>query len=1007
MADYTLIANSGIQVIRLTARIEADKLRKQKLVYYEDVDIKRQRFWLEELFLIPDLDAYALKSDLRSRNALDSRGFIKNDADFSGLRLFGDNQSQVFESGNINQVLKSFQNKWLPIPFFKDNNLNTDFFGPTDWARIFIIPGSDNQLNLVLCMDTTTVESPSEIHGPEINENPQENKFSLCKNEDLILHFLDSLLGCQWVEDYLRQFFTPEDGDSQTRHIASYLYLLRILKTIEDFPVVQLISDKGGVFDVDMVIDVGNSKTCAMLFENPNDLRFNFNKVKQLELIDLTRPDRVYEESFSTKLVFVKPDFGSKISELNQFNRFKWPSFVRVGKEAERLINMSDLDLSIRQESRSYHSSPKRYLWDSEASEFEWTFLNEDGEVAKSAFIHGISEQLKSDGSLCTDGIFGTKSCFSKQSLMTFVFLEIITQATRQINSFEFRSNHGDTNSKRRLKRILISCPTAMIKEEQIALRKAADDAVVLFNNFHKIIKNNTRDLTFENSLVEVIPSAADLKLDLTQIERKKDWVYDEATSAQLLYLFSAINHKFDGNAELFFNLYGKGGNGRNKKLTIGSIDIGAGTSDLMICNYDYSYGESVVINPDPVYWESYNYAGDELLKEIIQKVLIEGSPKNDGDSGCAGVIYNYARQIGIKDAAALINGFFGKNNANYGYRARLMRISFINQIGIPLAMRYLEMANKPDSEAKYFTYNELFTKDKTNVALLEYFHKHFGFRFEELTWHLNPARVNEIIEQCFAKSMLQISKLMQLYACDIVVLSGRPFSLKRLELLLRQYMPVSPNRMINLNNYWIGKWYPFSDDFGYIKDPKTIVSVGSLIALAGGRIFKLENFKIDIRLLKEKLNSTARFIGNWKDNTIPKVFLDPEKEQGNFTVYDLPFYIGFKNLNSSNYPARILYTLQFNNQNIRNQLGLHQHINRTSINDEVENRKTKLRAKLPYNVTVNRDFERDPEKIKIEFILDNAGEDLTKSNLELKLQTLGGSDEYWLDSGEFNLMAE
>jgi hypothetical protein len=247
----------------------------------------------------------------------------------------------------------------------------------------------------------------------------------------------------------------------------------------------------------------------------------------------------------------------------------------------------------------------------------------------------------------------------------------------------------------------------------------------------------------------------------------------------------------------------------------------------------------------------------------------------------------------------------------------------------------------------------------------------------------------------------------MQLYACDIVVLSGRPFSLKQLERLLRQYMPVSPNRMINLNNYWIGKWYPFSDNFGYIKDPKTIVSVGSLIALAGGRIFKLENFKIDTQLLKDKLVSTAKYLGSCKDSIIPKVFLEPDKDQGTFIVHDLPFYIGFKNLNSSNYPSRILYTLQFNNHNIKNQLGLHQHSNSTSINDEVENRKSKLRSQLPFRVTVERNFERDPEKIKLVDILGNNDESITKFNLELKLQTLDGGDEYWLDSGEFNLIAE
>ena len=76
------------------------------------------------------------------------------------------------------------------------------------------------------------------------------------------------------------------------------------------------------------------------------------------------------------------------------------------------------------------------------------------------------------------------------------------------------------------------------------------------------------------------------------------------------------------------------------------------------------------------------------------------------------------------------------------------------------------------------------------------------------------------------------------------------------LENLFIKYHPVSPNRIINLNKYWIGRWYPFSDNNGFIEDPKTVVTVGSLISLMAGTLFKLDKFRINNTLLKTKLIS-------------------------------------------------------------------------------------------------------------------------------------------------------
>ncbi|NDB87002.1 MAG: hypothetical protein EB127_30600, partial [Alphaproteobacteria bacterium] len=277
------------------------------------------------------------------------------------------------------------------------------------------------------------------------------------------------------------------------------------------------------------VVDVGNSKTCALLFENPNDIRFNLSKVKHLKIMDLTDPTKSYEKSFSTRLIFMRPDFGNQISELNQYKKFKWPSMVRIGDEAERLINNSDLDKCIRLETKSYNSSPKRYLWDVEPSNVDWNFMELQNDVPESVYLNGISEQLKSDGTLCTDGVFGTNARYSRRTLMTFVFLEILSHAQCQINSYEFRSSHGNTNSKRRIKRILISCPTAMIKEEQKALRQCANEAVILFNNFNKVISNQYKNLLFDNKNVDIIPEIKDLRLDEDKLEAKDDWMRDTA----------------------------------------------------------------------------------------------------------------------------------------------------------------------------------------------------------------------------------------------------------------------------------------------------------------------------------------------------------------------------------------------------------------------------------------------------------------------------------------------
>src|SRR5690606_482124 len=111
----------------------------------------------------------------------------------------------------------------------------------------------------------------------------------------------------------------------------------------------------------------------------------------------------------------------------------------------------------------------KRFLWDESPQKQEWEFVQLVGEIAQPIYIRGISEQLNEDGTLGEGSI---KTRYSRRALMTFAFLEILTQANVQINSYEQRNHWGNESMPRKIGRIIVTCPTAMSRKEQIALRK-------------------------------------------------------------------------------------------------------------------------------------------------------------------------------------------------------------------------------------------------------------------------------------------------------------------------------------------------------------------------------------------------------------------------------------------------------------------------------------------------------------------------------------------------------
>jgi len=372
----------------------------------------------------------------------------------------------------------------------------------------------------------------------------------------------------------------------------------------------------------------------------------------------------------------------------------------------------------------------------------------------------------------------------------------------------------------------------------------------------------------------------------------------------------------------------------------------------------------------------------------LIQQIIVEGS-NNQG----SGIIETHLKnQLNDERYRGKLNSFFGEDSNNIGYKGKVMRKNFLNQISIPIMSIYLKNANK---ENQTLTYSDIFVDNEPCKDLLDYFENHFGFNFKDLVWDINSEIIYNISISVFDKLINQMSKVIKSYNADVLVLSGRTFQLNSLQKLFETYQPVLPNRMINMNNYWIGKWFPFSDGKGFVKDQKSVLSVGSLIALLSAKYNKMGNFRINTEYLKKDLVSNANYVGKIEHNIIKNTSLSEKDEDFMMVVTELPFRVGFKKLLSKNYPARNLYTLDFSKDAMFEKLG-----EQKKVDDLI----FKIRESMPLKIEINRDLENCKEKLTLVEITDNEENSLNKNYFKFQFNTLKDVKGYWLDEGEFIL---
>ncbi|WP_171022218.1 virulence factor SrfB [Cohaesibacter sp. CAU 1516] len=570
-------------------------------------------------------------------------------------------------------ALEPFLGKWFPVPFLRrtearsaDGALNFAL-GPSNWARAMIVSGSEKSTEdglwykVIFAFDTALdldedddgekleghEEAAAEVRpyvAPRRSDVRKAQEFHFVASMSKIAWFLsnpqtspqdDSVRDYQiwvanWIEELFEAFLEKKSkGKRRERerfleHIARWITLIQMIdKLVVPEPVrfVDTVSDDKTIrpVEADLVLDVGNSRTCGMLIENyPNEDAVELNNSLVLKLRDLQQPWITYDEPFESHVTLSQADFGPEnlFRQSTRGDAFLWPTLVRVGPEAMRIKQKEPGSGSI-----IGMSAPKRYLWDVAAANQFWRFPHSDygidegmpwiGRIARRRLNPNgdVLSHVQDDMRLYASLYPGTKKAdftrpstklsYSRSAFYGFMLSEIVYQAWVMINDPAVRAERRQSEAPRKLNRIILTLPTALPIQEQRIMKVRAESAVQLLWDIFEWEGNQPPGVHKPSVHVS----------------------WDEASCVQFVWLYGEASRCFRGHIQEFFEMTGKPrprfeadelptpGTPSEPSLRVACLDIGGGTTDLMITTFFQK--EDRAILPVQTFRECVRIAGD------------------------------------------------------------------------------------------------------------------------------------------------------------------------------------------------------------------------------------------------------------------------------------------------------------------------------------------------------------------------------------------------------------
>ncbi|MEP7299990.1 MAG: virulence factor SrfB [Caldimonas sp.] len=945
----------------------------------------------------------------------------------------GDEESTRTENYvlEVRDLIETFDRVWLPIPLFRRELSGGFFRGPLNWARIYWVklaqPDADGHpYRLVLALDTTLLEfvDSDAYLAPSPADARNGRPFALPGHDEPIDWFYRD----GWLKDWcLEAFkdmheraersrrggyafkpFTPDElherMQGSNEHLARYkalIDLLHSLNVLPSFVFVDRITDpRPDPVDVDLVLDLGNSRTCGLLIESePDQPSVDVNKAFRLQLRDLSRPEQVYDEPFPSRFEFARAQFGRDHLSLRsgRSNAFDWPTVVRVGNEAARLAARRS-----GSEGASGLSSPKRYLWDGDQRRDSWRF-NASGPagersdiatgVAFTTLVNDSGEPIHrlSQTDSAPDQLFPSiRALYARRHLTAFALSEVFVQAISMINSPMHRLRRAANASlPRRMRRIILTMPTAMPVAERTILRQEAEAACDL-----ACLALGLAQVDYADDGTQRLVFSPEARVLRNGVQGGPEVIlrWDEATATQAVYLYTQLAQNYSGDARAFFDNVRHPANQADPEtrdtLRIATIDLGGGTTDLVITRIAAEgRGAHVTLLPEQLFREGFTLAGDDALQRVVREHVIE-------------TIRQTLRQSGLGEGADyVLTQLVGGDRGNMTAIEQVRRQQFAAQIAAPIALGMLQ---------EYESFDPLHPQPVTTRAFGDFFDadsrpadeliRHFNteieklanrpFDLRQLTFTIDLPDIDRTVRSVFLEMLQALGEMVSRYRCDVLILSGRTSRLSAVRSILLEACPLPPHRVISLHQFRVGQWYPFRDYRATVGDPKTTAAVGAMICLLGdGRLHNF-NFRSD----KLEPRSTARYFGKLDTGSRllagDEFYDDLDLDDPDYPLKDKsfefrgPMALGFRQLPVDRWPASRLYMIDY------------------ATPDAARELSAQTPLKIALRLTRSASRGAAPDGFAIDRIEDRDGRRIANTKLRLRLQTVSHQQGYWLDTG-------